>query len=129
MRKQLVVCAALAVSGCASEERLNGAGAVTQIAPGVQMIDGSKADNQQVDLPALEALLAKRGSFSDVKRMIGGSATVYPAGPATMVHMYTMQDVATQRKVLVLVFVGGGNKVVDSLVTDRSDPPPKPAPQ
>lgn len=92
---------------------------ITTLAPGVVQIDGAKVRTGEVDLPALEALLATKGSMSDVVKMIGKAPMVSPAGGGTDSHMYKLDDATTQRKVLVIVFVKGG-RVVDSLVTDRA---------
>ncbi|HOY77028.1 MAG TPA: hypothetical protein PLN33_04435 [Hyphomonadaceae bacterium] len=109
---------AIAVGGCAMVEPVEPG--ITTIAPGVQRIDGSQVRVDEVDLPALEALLAKHGPMQDVIKMIGKTpGGAYPAAGGTESHMYRMEDAATKRKVLVIVFVKNG-RVVDSLVTDRT---------
>lgn len=118
MKIEIAFVLAIAAGGCAMVEPAEPG--ITTVAPGVQSIDGSQVRVVEVDLPALEALLAKRGPMQDVVKMIGKSpGGAYPAAGGTETHMYRMEDVATKRKVLVIVFVKAG-RVVDSMVTDRT---------
>lgn len=107
----------LALGGCVTEAPSEPG--ITTLAPGVTQIDGAKVRTGEVDLPALEALLAKKGPMSDVVKMIGKAPMVNPAGGGTDAHMYKLDDTVTKRKVVVIVFVQNG-KVGDSLVTDRA---------
>ena len=117
MRIGIVSLLALALGACVTEAP--GEPGITTIAPGVTQIDGAKVRTSEVDLPALEALLAKKGPMADVVKVIGKAPMVNPAGGGTDAHMYKLDDKATGRKVLVIVFVRNG-MVGDSLVTERT---------
>lgn len=116
---KILIAAALSLelAGCVTE--VASEPGITTLAPGVTQIDGAKVRTGEVDLQALEALLAKKGPMSDVVKMIGKAPMVNPSGGGVDAHMYKLDDKATGRKVLVIVFVQNG-QVGDSLVTDRA---------
>lgn len=117
MKLVAVIACAILLGACANHPAEEPG--ITTLAPGVVHIDGAQVRTGEVDLPKLEALLGAKGSMSDVVKMIGKAPMVNPAGGGTDSHMYKLDDAATKRKVLVIVFVNGG-RVVDSLVTDRA---------
>ncbi len=117
MKTKAVFLLAFALGACSTPEAAEPG--ITTIAPGVVQIDGAKVRGGEVDLPALEALLAKKGPMQDVVEMIGKAPMVNPAAGGTDAHMYRLEDRATKRKVLIIVFAQNG-RVADSLMTVRT---------
>jgi hypothetical protein len=87
---------------------------VTQIAPGVQQVDGAKVPSQTVDMAALEALIKDKKSLRAVKGVLHGDG-VTSVGPAgTTAHMYKVHDTASGKDLVLILFVDG-DKIVDHL--------------
>lgn len=104
---------ALAVAACATEAPKKPEGTL------IAEVDLSKMALGEVDLPALEALLAKKGPMQDVINLIGKASSVTPAANGPEIHIYRLIDKASRRKVTVMVFVDAG-RVAGSLVTGQN---------
>jgi hypothetical protein len=92
---------------------------VTEVAPGVREIDGKKLPSQGVDMSAVETLIKEEKSLRAVRDLLGGDG-ITSIGPAdTTVHIYKVQDTATGKPLIVLLFVKDDDEIVDHLVQDR----------
>ena len=89
---------------------------VTEVAPGVRKIDGSKVPSLRLDATGLEATIKERKSFSAAKKLLGGDgiSNVGPGG--STVHMYKVHDTISGKNVVVVLFVKG-DAIVDYLIT------------
>lgn len=109
-----VIAVAGFVQPCAAQT--NGMPGVTEIAPGVQQIDGGKVPSINLDAPALEAYLKEKKSFSAAKKLLGGSG-IKSVGPAkSTVHMYKVHDVISGKDLVVVLFVKG-DAILDYLIS------------
>ncbi|OXE37479.1 MAG: hypothetical protein CGW95_01355 [Phenylobacterium zucineum] len=71
---------------------------VTEIAPGVREIDGTKVPSLRFEAESLEVTLKEEKSFRKIKKLLGGEgiASVGPGGTTT--HMYKVLDTTTAIK-------------------------------
>lgn len=110
------VAIACLAGASASQAQAGATPGVTEIAPGVRVIEGAEVPSLRLDAASLEQTLKQKGSFRDLKKILGGAgiASVGPAGTTT--HMYKLQDTSTGKQMVLILFVRG-NKVVDHLLT------------
>jgi len=112
------VVAAIAVAGLVQPgaEQASEVPGVTEIAPGVQRIDGSKVPSIRLDAPALEASLKEKKSFGAAKKLLGGNG-IKSVGPGnSTVHMYKVHDVVSGKDLVVILFVKG-DAILDYLIS------------
>ena len=97
----------------AQEEETPG---VTQVAPGVTQIDGSKVPSTQVTEAKIEAAIAEDNRFKSVKKLfdVKGIKNPGPAGSTT--YIYKIKDPDTDANMVVILFVRD-KLVLDYLVT------------
>jgi hypothetical protein len=88
---------------------------VTNVAPGVREIDGSKVPSVGIDVGALEAIIKEKKSLSAVRDVLQGDG-VTSIGPAgTTVHIYKAHDTVSAKNLVLILFVKG-DVIVDHLV-------------
>lgn len=89
---------------------------VTELAPGVQQIDGAKVPSLGIDTTALEAVIKEKRSFRAVRKLLQGDG-ITSVGPGnTTVHMYKVHDTVSGKDQVLILFVKG-DEIVDHLLT------------
>lgn len=89
---------------------------VTEIAPGVREIDGSKVPSTQISVAALKSAIAQDQSFKTISKLFKVKGIQNPGPAGTTTHMYKITDTDTGEEKVVILFVKS-KKIVDYLVT------------
>lgn len=101
----LGVAVAMAAVSASAQEATPG---VSNPAPGVQVIDGAKVPSIKVDVAALQASIATDNKFAAARKQLGGDGIVNVGPGGSIVHMYKVEDMATNSNKVLLLFVKGG---------------------
>ena len=88
---------------------------VTDVAPGVRVVDGAKVPSQNLDAAALEAAITAKKSLRAVRGLLGGDGITSDGPAGTVVHMYKVHDTVTAKDMVVVLFVQG-DTIVDHLI-------------
>jgi hypothetical protein len=88
---------------------------VTDVAPGVREIDGSKVPSVTIDSTALEATIKEKKSLRSVSGMLGGDGITNVGPGGSIVHIYKAHDTVANKDVVVILFVKDG-EIVDHLI-------------
>ena len=89
---------------------------VTEVAPGVRVIDGSKVAVLSLSGAAIRQAVADNPKFSAIKKMLGSEGITNPGPQGTITHMYKLRDTDDEQDKVLILFVKGG-KVLDLLLT------------
>jgi hypothetical protein len=95
-------------------------GLVTEVAPGVTRIDGSKAVAKPAKFAELEEKLKTAKKVSDLKKLIGKPQIVMPAGNGVESMMYVIGDKTTGQERVLILFVDKKKNILDHQMHDRS---------
>jgi hypothetical protein len=88
---------------------------VTEVAPGVRVIDGSKVEVLAVSGTELTAAIKGDPRFSSIKKWLGTEGITNPGPSGSITHMYRLRDTDDDTDKVLILFVRGG-KVVDHLI-------------
>ncbi len=89
---------------------------VTESAPGVRSIDGSKVPSTQISFSALKAAIEQDRSFSKIKHLFTVSGIDTPGPSGTTTYMYKIRDPETGQDGVGILFVKSG-KILNYMIT------------
>ena len=118
MRTVFLSAAALAVILAAGSSAAQDAPTpgVTDVAPGVRVVDGAKVPSHSLDAATLEAAITAKKSLRAVRGLLGGDGITSQGPGGTVLHMYKVHDTVTAKDMVVILFVKG-DEIVDHLIT------------
>jgi len=88
---------------------------VTDVVPGVRVVDGAKVPSHSLDASALEATITAKKSLRAVRGQLGGDGITSVGPSGTTLHMYKVQDTVTGKEMVVVLFVKG-DEIVEHLI-------------
>jgi hypothetical protein len=94
-------------------------GLVTEVVPGFQRIDGSKAVATPARFVELEEKLKTTTKVSDLSKLIGKPQIVMPAGNGIDSMMYVIADPESGNERVLLLFVDKKRNILDHQMHDR----------
>jgi hypothetical protein len=88
---------------------------VTDVAPGVRVVDGAKVPSTSLDAAALDAAITAKKSLRAVRGLLGGNGITSEGPSGTMLRMYKVRDTVTGKGMVVVLFVKG-DEIVEHLI-------------
>ena len=89
---------------------------VTEIAPGVRQIDGSKVKALEVSVLAIAKQIETDNRYSEMKKFLKSGGIDAPGPSGTTTYMYKIHDTDTATDKVLILFVAKG-RIVEHMVS------------
>ena len=89
---------------------------VTEVAPGVRHVDGSKVKALEVSVRAIAEQIASDNRYSTMKKFLKSGGIDAPGPSGTTTYMYKIHDIDTGTDKVLILFVDKG-RIVEHMVS------------